>query len=137
MMTPTESADSQPSEDQDASRKRSRNLLTETCQRKAKRPCTREETNDADETSQPRQQTEKTNGSTEKEQGPRRRNIAWEDIGLRGYNPQPTKWECRFGHIQQEMDTERLTPYHRNKLHPEHSLGKKARNNMPILQQDL
>ena len=88
-MTPTEKADTQPRGTQDKSRKRSRSLLTGKRHRAAKRSCGREETNDADETRQPRQQTEKTYERTEEQQGQRRRNTVWGGIGLQEYNQQP------------------------------------------------
>ena len=88
-MTPTTTADTQPRETQDKSRKRSRNLLTETTHYTSKRSCARGETNDEDETFQQRQQTAKTNESTDEEQGQRRRHTVCGDIGLQEYSPKP------------------------------------------------
>ena len=67
---------------------------------------------------------EMTDGNKEQEQWSRRKHTTWGDIGIGEYSPKTTKWECRFEYGQREMVTESLTRYHRNKLHPEHSIGK-------------
>ena len=61
--------------------------------------------------------------TTDQQEGTDRRHAAWEDIGIAEYNPQTTKWECRFGDFQHELISGRLTHYSRNKQHPEHNHG--------------
>ena len=123
MMAPTATTDPQRREEQEACRKRSRITPTVASQHTVKRQCARKETDEADKTCQPRQKTEKTDESKEQEQCPGRTHNAWGDVGLVAYNPQTTKWVCQFEHCKNEMAAERLTHYHRRKLHPEHSLG--------------
>ena len=111
-MTPTETTDLHPIEEQASRRKRSRITPTEASLHTTKRQCARTETNEEDETFQPRQKTEKKDERKEQEQCPGRQNTAMEDIGLTEYNPQTTKWECRLEHCKHEMNSERLTHYH-------------------------
>ena len=85
------------------SRKRRRDKKKEISRRSSRRAR-------RDGKSQPGPCANQTVGEMGKRQdGPRRKYTTWESIGLVEYNPQTTKWECRFEHCQREMIKERLT----------------------------
>ena len=88
------------------------------------------------QTCQPRQQTKKAEENKAPEHFPRRKHATWGDIGIAEYNPQATKWECRFEHCQQEMDTEKNTLSQEQKVR-NRTLGNTLRSRMPVLQQDI
>ena len=133
-LAPAATADSQPSEEQAVSRKRSRTTITPTAsQYTAEKSRRSNKANEEDKICPPGPKTEKTGEDKEQKQYPRCKYAKWEDVGSVEYNPETTKWECRFEHCQHEMLTERLTHYHRNKLHPEHSIGIQDRDNMSVL----
>ena len=86
--TPTAAADSQPSEEQAESRKRSGTAITPTAtsQDTSKKPRRRNEADEEDKICPPGPKTEKAGKGKEQKQYPRRKYTAWGDIGLVEYN---------------------------------------------------
>ena len=109
MTTPTATTEYRQSEEMNEGRKRKRTTILPTGEdRNAENRHFRcKERTEANKKCQPWPNPRPAAEEDAQQKDQERKHTTWEDIGLVEYNTHTTNWECRFGHCQQEMDTEK------------------------------